>query len=313
METISTTDLAQRWFRSGLNPYSADPSQNKLFEMLYNAHSRRHSIEKTFSRLSYENGDHHDACVMLYRWYADRYGSKPTGSQGQKRSVNPNSDDYTFDLLYSDDRQFRNYLLAPLPQSGSQDLLAFVLHTAVAFLVPLDELDRVLQHLGFHPLHVKNIHHLAIAYVLLTNEKQAADDGFDPFAEVRRLYFRALELLQEADIPEEEDYIFDNLETRILRSMLIQKKGLVSINFEKLIAQNKKALNMRHSLILSDFHRLSAVFIHIFDSNADPENYEFPEEAFSFYRFVQNFCKEDLSRKKFREQMTSMTRAVFSA
>lgn len=306
METISTTDLAQRWFRSELNPFSEDPSHNKLFEMLYNTYSRRHGIEKNFAGLSYENGDHHDACAMLYRWYADHYRSKPTGSQGQKRSVNLHSDGYTFDLLYSDDRQFKNYLLSPLPWSGSQDLLAFVLHTAVAFLVPLDELDRVLQHLGFHPLHVKNIHHLAIAYVLLMNEKQAADDGFDPFAEVRRLYFRALELLEEADIPETEAYSFDDLETRILRSRLLQDKGLASLNFETLIAHNRRALNMRHSLILSDFHRLSAVFIHIFDSSADPEAFEYSEEAYSFYRFVQSFCKEDLSRKKFREQLTSM-------
>lgn len=302
MANLSISELAKQWHQSGQTVTSGGPSGNPLFEMLYNSHCRRNGIPGKYEDLT----DHHRACAQLYGWYAERYGSQlkmTTGTKGQKRSVDCSSEDYTFDLLYSDDRQFKSYLLAPLPQSGNQDLLAFVLHTAVAFLVPLGELDDVLQKLGFHPLHVKNIHHLSIAYVLLTAEKKAVAADFDPFAEVRRLYFRALELLAEDEPAETEGYSYADLETRMIRDMLLLRKGLVSQNFEALVTRNRAALNMRHSAILADFHKLSAVFIHLFDSSTDC--FEADEQFYSFYCFVEQFCREGLSRKKFREELTS--------
>lgn len=310
MSSLSVTDLAENWFRDGQKVSSADPSRNMLFEMLYNACQRRLGISKAYSELSYENGDHYEACAQLFSWYTNRYGTQLNmykGSKGQKRTVGLTDEDYTFDRLYCDDRQFRNYLETELPHSGSQDLLAFVLHTAVAFMVPLEELDAVLQYLGFHPLHVKKIHHLSIAYVLLRGHPDGADADFNPFAEVKKLYFKAREILNTSDIPAKEAYSYADLETRMIRDMLLRNKGLVSQNFENLVARNRKALNMRHSMILEDFHRLSAVFIHIFDSDADTETFDYPDEAYSFYCFVKKFCKEEkLLRKKYREQLTGM-------
>lgn len=310
MSSLSVTDLAQNWFRDGQKSGSADPSRNMLFEMLYNTCQRRLGISKMYGELSYENGDHYKACAQLFSWYTNRYGTQlnmPKGSKGQKRTAGLSDDDYTFDRLYCDDRQFRNYLETDLPQSGSQDLLAFVLHTAVAFMVPLAELDAVLQHLGFHPLHVKNIHHLAIAYVLLRGYPDTADAGFNPFAEVKKLYFTAQKILDDVTVPAADAYSYDDLETRMIRDMLLRNKGLASQNFEDLVARNREALNMRHSMILEDFHRLSAVFIHIFDSDSDPEAFVYPEEGYSFYRFVRKYCKEEkLLRRKYREQLTGM-------
>lgn len=309
MNNLSVADLAQSWYRNSQRANSTDPSSNKLFEMLYNTHCRRHGIDRSFSRLSFENGDHYKARAQLFNWYTDRYGSQlgmPTGSQGQKRTVGRDDDAYTFDRLYCDDRQFRNYLETGLPQSGSQDLLAFVLHTAVAFMVSPGELDAVLQHLGFHPLHVKNIHHLSIAYVLLMADHRSLEDGYNPFAEVKGLYFKALEILNAPGAPAEESYSYADLETRMIRDILLLRKGLASQNFEALVARNRDALNKRHSMILEDFHRLSAVFIHLYDSNAAPDCCDQPEQAYSFYRFVARFCRADLSRKKYREQLTSM-------
>ena len=302
MANLSISELAQNWYQSGRSVTFGDPSGNPLFEMLYNSHCRRNGIQGQYRDLT----DHHKACAQLYRWYANRYGAElnmSTGTKGQKRSIDCSTEDYTFDLLYSDDRQFKSYLLAPLPQSGNQDLLAFVLHTAVAFLVPLGELDTVLQQLGFHPLHVRNIHHLSIAYVLLTAERQPVAADFDPFAEVRRLYFRALAILQETDPAESESYSYADLETRMIRDMLFLRKGLASQNFEALVTRNRAALHMRHSAILADFHKLSAVFIHLFDSSSDA--FAEDEQFYSFYSFVEQFCRQGLSRKKFREELTS--------
>ena len=305
MEKQSVSELAQSWYQSSRQARSTDPARNKLFEMLYNAHCRRTGTGEEYSALT----DHHKACTRLFSWYRNRYGDElqmPTGTRGQKRAVNCGTEEYTFDLLYCDDRQFRNYLEGGLPQNGTQDLLAFVLHTAVAFLVPLWELDEVLQQLGFHPLHVKNIHHLAIAYVLLMADPNGAEPGYNPFAEVRRLYFLGRRILRQPDAPAEEAYHYADLETRMIRDMLLLRRGLAAQNYEALVARNRAALNMRHSMILSDFHKLSAVFIHVFDSNSGPDAFEMPEEGYSFYRFVAQFCKEDLSRKKYREQLTSM-------
>ena len=309
MGTQSITDLAQSWYRSSHADCSTDASGNRLFAMLYNTHCRRNGISGTFGTLS-GDADHYKACMELYSWYAHRYGTvlkMDKGSQGQKRLVGFRSGEYTFNLLYSDDRQFKNYLLTGLPQSGSQDLLAFVLHTAVAFLVPLEELDAVLQRLGFHPLHVKNIHHLAIAYVLLMAENNQIDDTFNPFAEVERLYSLAHEILETPVSTEETAYSFANQQTSVIREMLLQNKQLYSQNFEVLISHNRAELNMRHSMILADFHKLSAVFTHIFDTSEDElfldEDFE---SAYSFYRFVTRFCRENLSRKKYREELTSM-------
>ena len=302
MANLSISALAEQLHQSGNAVSSGGPTGNPLFEMLYDSYCRRNGIPGKYKELT----DHHKACAQLYGWYANRYGTElkmSTGTKGQKRSVDCSSEDYTFDLLYSDDRQFKSYLRAPLPQSGNQDLLAFVLHTAVAFLVPLGELDEVLQALGFHPLHVKNIHHLSIAYVLLTAEKKAVAADYDPFAEVRRLYFRALELLAEDEPAEVEGYSYADLETRMIRDMLLLRKGLASQNFEALVTRNRAALNMRHSAILADFHKLSAVFIHLFDSSADC--FETDEQFYSFYCFVEQFCRAGLSRKKFREELTS--------
>lgn len=305
MVNISVSNLAQSWYHSGLSAGSGDPSCNKLFEMLYNAYCRRNSVAAQYSDVT----DHNKACTTLYRWYAQRYGvefNMKKGTKGQKRSVNYNCEDYTFDLLFCDDRQFKNYLLSPLPQSGTQDLLAFVLHTSVAFLVPLNELDHILQHLGFHPLHVKNIHHLAIAYVLLKAEKNPLNKTYNPFVEIRELYFSALQILDEPDTTEDGTYSFADNETRIIRKILLLNKALASQNFQALVAHNRAALNMRHSLILSDFRKLTAVFKHIYDSNTAPDYFGLPEEAYSFYCFIIKFCKEDLLRKKFRENLTGM-------
>lgn len=305
MGNLSVSELAEDWYRELQPIRSGEPSHNKLFEMLYNAYRQRNGISEEFSDLT----NYHETCLKLYNWYTDRYSTKLNmlkGKKGQDRTVGPNDETYTFNRLYCDSRQFQNYLETDLPMSGSQDLLAFVLHTAVAFLVPLKELDKVLQCLGFHPLHVRNIHHISIAYVLLTIGSRSMDVDFNPFTEVKSLYFKALKILDEPDVEINGSYSYLNQETGKIRDTLFLQGGLAEQKFEVLIAQNRTNINMRHSLILSDFHKLSAIFIYLFDSSAAPKSFKYPEESYSFYCFVVQFCKTKLTRKKFRENLTSM-------
>jgi hypothetical protein len=285
------------------------PGENTLFEMLWRAYCRNCGIAPGDSARLLPSKNRRKACARLYGWYADRYGQTmqmPRGTRGRDRTAGPDEQSYTFDRLYCDNRQFRAYLDSQLPLPGNQDLLAFVLHTAVAFLVPLNELDAVLQQLGFHPLHVKNLHHLSIAYVLLMAEHRDFDPGYNPFAQVKQLYFKALRILDDDTPPREAGYSYADLETRMIRDMLLRRKGLTAQNFEALVACNRRALNMRHSLILSDFHKLCAVFIHIYDDSSGPDTYKVPEMEYSFYHFLRKFCRANLRRSKFREELTTM-------
>lgn len=312
METLRIQDTVSMWYLNNPVRQSGALKDNKLFRMLYNTFCRRNGIESNFDDVIRE-GSYWEACATLFSWYENRYAGTfhmNTGTQGQKRTVHRNTEEYTFDLLYCDDRQFKNYLLTGTPLSGSQDLFSFVLHTAVAFLVSPSELDVVLQHLGFHPLHVKNIHHLAICYVLLAAENQQIEAAYNPFAEVKDLYMKAIRILAKETEQTAEGYRFGNLETLMIRDDLFLKKTLRLQNFEQLVEQNKDALNMRHSCILADFHKLIAVFLYVFDAPASEVNDLSPDEPseydYSFYTFVEKFCKEGLSRKKYREQVTGM-------
>lgn len=304
-------ELVQGWYLNNPARQSGKLADNALFRMLYNSFCRRNGIARTYADVVTE-GAYAEACAQLFGWYQQRYArdfSMSTGTKGQKRTVDCQSKAYSFDLLYCDDRQFRNYLVTDIPQSGSQDLFSFVLHTAVAFLVPPGELDGVLQHLGFHPLHVKNIHHLAIYYVLLAAENRPLAEDYNPFAEVRALHEKAREILEKPMAAASEGYRYGRKETRLIRQALFLEKELRSHNFEDLVSCNKTDLNTRHSLILSDFHRLISVFLHIYDASCDADDVEHPdreETGFSFYVFVEGFCKDNLTRKKYREQLTGM-------
>ncbi len=312
MEYLQLKDTVGAWYLNNPVRRTGALKDNRLFRMLYDAYCKRNGIERNYDDVI-RSGDYWDACEQLFSWYEHRYAEffhMESGTKGQKRSVTRNTTEYTFDLLYCDDRQFKNYLLTGIPQSGNQDLFAFVLHTAVAFLVSPRELDVVLQELGFHPLHVKNIHHLAICYVLLSRENQALNDDYNPFAEVKELYFQAVEILAKESMEAAEGYSFGGQETRLIRKDLFLNKTLCNENFEQLIRRNKEMLNMRHSKILQDFHKLISVFLYVFDAplseTEDQEPEALSEYGYSFYAFVEQFCKDGLSRKKYREQVTGM-------
>ena len=91
-------------------------------------------------------------------------------------------------------------------------------------------------------------------------------------------------------------YTYDNKETREIREWVFTNRGLSKQNFIKIVQRNKTALNMRHSLIMDDFHKLSSVYSAIL---TDPE---YASYSYSFYNFFNGFCTE-VSPKKFREYM----------
>lgn len=301
--TLDIGDLAQKWYRENHEAHGVSHRDNDLFRMLYKAYCRRSGEEDHWERFSTEY-DFRDACGRIYGWYKNTYEigfRMPAGQRGQKRVAAAGKDQYTFDRCYSDDRSFELYLIKGHHHSGTQALYSFVLHTAVAFLVQPRELDGVLQHLGFHPLHVKNIHHLAIYYVLLTSDAPGGELRENPFDRVRELYFRAQKILEEpGDVPTDAYSYADKL-TWMIRNDLFVTQTLSSQNFEKLVQLNKDSLNMRHSMILKDFHMLTSVFFNVFDDTdfipEDLPEADATEKSYSFYAFVGRYCRKIQSRK----------------
>ena len=168
-------------------------SQRSLIKTLYTAYVRL--VEQaTTSFLIETEGDAMNACDEIYEWYSGRYvDKKKTQIRGisknitykntyegplsrisvyrksdgvQKRETKDLYGTYYFNEPY-EKRQFEKYLVKPETPRRNEDFLAFILHTAVAFLLKPTELDVVLKEYGFQPLHVRNIHHLAI-YITLS-------------------------------------------------------------------------------------------------------------------------------------------------
>lgn len=301
--------IALSWHRNDPVRVRSSYVENPIFSMLYHAYCHIIGATEDFKEIV-ANGRISQVSGEMYRWYRHRYADKlqmRSGTKGQKRTAATDREKYTFDFLYCDDRQFQNYLAEGLPFSGSQELLSFVLHTAVAFMAPPAELDKVLQDLGFHPLHVKNLHHLAIFAVLSSANGKRAPDSFNPFEKVKALYFRGCDILRGIDVPQADSYHFDSRQTWQIRKSLFQEGVLTEESFGSIVAINGAEINARHSLILSDFHKLAAVFTHIFDTVQPLQEIGREDEAYySLYAFVSRYCNVNLCRKKFREQMTNM-------
>lgn len=298
-------EIAQIWYTNKPNVQHGKCSENPLFKMLYDSYCIIKPEDQPYAAFSYigSNDNYEKVCSDMFNWYTKRYQNElklKKGGRGQKRYVTANMKEYSFDLLYCDDRQFKTYLLTETPQTGNQDLFCFVLHTAVAFMVNPTSLDKVLQDLGFHPLHVRNIHHLAIYTVLSDSQKKkkALPNDYNPFSEVKQLYKEAEEFLSLPTEYSPATYTYDNKETKEIREWIFTNRGLSKENFFRVVKQNKPALNMRHSLIMDDFHKLSSVYSSILtDPEMDSSNY-------SFYQFINRFCN-GISQKKFKEHMHS--------
>lgn len=305
-------ELVSQWYRNDPSVRGSRCEENRLFEMLYRAYCRRVGSTVTFQSVA-EQGTYSQVCSKMFSWYRSRYANdfkmrSAKNKRGQKREAIPCKDGYTFDLLYCDARQFKTHLLSVRPQAHGQEQLSFVLHTAVAFMVPPAELDEVLQYLGFHPLHVKNLHHLAIYTVLFTANNKAEADTRNPFECVKSLYFRACEILRQTDRAQTDgSYSFYGQKTLQIRKSLFDDGRLTEQSFENIVTVNGAEINARHSLILNDFHKLASVFATVFDTNEPIQNVTRGNEAYySFYAFVFRYCNDHLSRKKFRELLTCM-------
>lgn len=187
---------------------AAAQRENLLFETVYTAYCR---LARPENAVPYADIPlHQDACQAVYDWYEREYASLPAGKRGSSqnaRKVNRNTEDYQFAHRYTID-SFELYMVAvrDIREIDAYDYgftiepqpeREFILHLALAFHLSHKELERLLSHYRHYPLHVKNIHDLAVFAALLSGEKNLFDTA-------GRLYLAARKVLSEPDpaVPE---------------------------------------------------------------------------------------------------------------
>ena len=299
-------------------------AENELFKLLYTTFCERTHSTTTFEQVC-KSGLSEYACSKLFDWYKKRYVllfQMLPGKKGQQRNVTIRdtysdrelSDVYHFNSAYIDNRAFKKYLIPTkkIPECN-QDFFAFIMHTAVAFMVPPAKLDFVLKYYGFQQLHVKNIHHLAI-YAVLTECLQFGSEvpaSYNPFDVVRDLYGAARQILNDkTDVLSEistKDY-----PTALMRENLIGKQLLTRNNFLNIVKRDKAAFTMRHSQILADHHKFAVLYTVIFDQHQSigdfGEVFGLPwwmdeEVGYSLFSFVEQHCKSFDRYSRFTDQL----------
>lgn len=273
-------------------------------------------------------GDAMNLCDELYEWYAARYvpGDRETQNRGisknvsfkntyngplsqisvyrmeggkQVRSTKNLYGTYYFHEPY-EKRQFEKYLVRAKAPARNEDFLAFILHMAVAFLLETGELDAILKEYGFQPLHVRNIHHLAI-YTTLSEYRKGPNprEAENPFDQVKRLYDQARDVLNGES---GERKVFGQDHTQWIRERLFLEGELKKSSYLSIIQNNTGSFTMRHRTILDDHHKFASVFRFLLTDSGEGDPRKSSGRDYSFYAFTDSFCCAH-SEKKFREKL----------
>lgn len=323
MAKLFFEEYAKAIYRASPRASSPYISENALFSIIYNTYCARIHSTSSFEEVCKE-GSFDNACNALFLWYKNRYMIQfqmAAGRRGQQRNVTHQGtysgedleDVYAFDAIYTDIRAFKKYLIPTKTLDCNQDFFAFILHTAVAFMIAPTSLDETLKYYGFHPLHVKNIHHLAIYAVLVECSQLGLDVPvcYNPFDKVRDLYGAARQILNEGKACLADSVGKDYL-TAVMREDLINKQILTQKNFLTIVERDKEAFTMRHSLILDDHHRFAVLFSGIFDNyQLQKKNqsrgcsFRWTEETqrYSMYSFLARHCKEYDRHSRFVDEL----------
>ena len=235
--------------------------------------------------------------LLVWRRYdaeAKRLGLR-RGGKGAKRAL-PEQ----FGLSYSEE-VVRAKLLGPIQPRE------FLLHTAVLFRMTPAETEEQLRRCGYQQFHARDLHDLAVWAVL--NSSSAAEH---PFRTVLELYQQACELVLRTPPRETAEPgaapDADN-STRILRRSLLASGSLNADNMLEYVALHPEYYNARHRRLLLEHGRLANLFVLLYDREsaaAGHREWQEEESAYSFYRFVHDFCKP-LEHVRFADNLYGQT------
>ena len=315
----SLNAVAQKIVDRRPNPYL--PEENLLFQYLYDAYCKLEQSDDSFeavvasAKLADSSSDKYVAARQaLVKWYADRYPpheKKEKTNRGIARDVLQRNIDegvYRFDEPVNMEL-FTKYLNDfPIRQHPFQtaDARSFILHTAVAFLLSPEQLDHLLVTFGFHTLHVRHIHDMAI-YVVLQDATQywtpEERRERNPFQEVRDVYEDARQLLIQAqtteprELSEDEQAAFLSDSTRIVQQY-IHRQNLSRENLLAYVGSHTEFYNLRHRRLLAEHKRLVNLFSELYVRGT----WDGDEPKYSLYEFLTEYCKE-FERKRFNDQI----------
>lgn len=302
------------------------PEDNLLFQALYNAYCKLERPDDSFGKVvsaakaagTGSSDKYIAARRALVRWYAGRYrprDKKEKTNQGIERGVfrrNIEEGVYRFDEPV-DPQLFEVYLNDfPLRQHPFQtsDARSFILHTAVAFLLPPEQLDQLLVAFGFHPLHARHIHDMAV-YVVLRDAGQSWTPEErrerNPFEEVWELYEAARLLLirtqaaQPRELSEAEQSAFRSDSTRVVQRYILAQR----LSKESLLAyvgSHTEFYHLRYRRLLAEHKRLADLFSALYIQRW---SWEEDDRQYSLYAFLSSNCrsfnKKDFNRRIYGE------------
>lgn len=318
------------------------PEENILFRYLYDAYCKLERPDDSFeavvadAKLASDSSSEKYVAARktLVRWYADRYrphdkkkagqefeeqeptdlntSKKKKTNQGIAREVfrrNIEEGIYRFDEPV-DPKLFEVYLNDfPINQHPFQttDARSFILHTAVAFLLSPDQLNRVLVTFGFHPLHVRHIHDMAI-YVILQDATQNWTLGErrerDPFQEVWKVYEDARLLLIQAqtaeprELLEGEQAAFQSDSTREVQQYILGQK-LSRENLLAFVGSHTEFYNLRYRRLLVEHKWLVDLFSTLYIHGG---SWEESDKKYNLYAFLSSNCRE-FNKKDFNRRI----------
>lgn len=248
-----------------------------------------------------------EAYRKLTHWYKNKYPALEAENSGIDRKVtleNIEEGTYSFDEPLTS-APFRNYLIKGTLFRNS-DARSFILHTAVAFLLSPEQLDHLLVAFGFHPLHVRHIHDMAIYTVLQDAAQNWTPEERrwrNPFQAVREVYEAArLLLIQDQaaelrELSEDERTAFQSNSTRVVQQYIL-KQELSRENLLAYVGRHTEFYNLRHRRLLTEHKRLVNLFSELYVRGA----WDGDEPEYSFYEFLTAYCKE-FEYKRFNEQI----------
>jgi len=286
------------------------PDENRLLQYLYrsycNLEGKDFSLYTAAVKGLCGNGyyTYRPFAQELFKWYKERYLDKflmPKGRSGGSRTVDSQKQEkpdkksgYRFDRLY-EEHTFLKYLTAE-PEITGASARDFLLHVSVAFLLPPSQVDELLSFYGFLPLHVRNIHHLAI-YAVLEEMNRSGNSSENPFNDIQNLYEQACQIISgsysersvgENDFPMDAQMVLEKNSTRYIQNYLFGEHTLSKENMLCFVERNADIFDRRHHRLLAEHRKCTALFSKLYDTKAADDWNE--EPAYNLYHFLSELC-----------------------
>ena len=323
MQKLTLEELAKMLAPSPQQAY--DPGKKRLMQQLYRAYARLTDKMPEYEALCALAGKDPKYAQFVFSdpiqdelipWYLMKYakpageteggagaakpkmkGASPGVDRGVTSEVLADGSKYHFDEPLSK-TVLERYLLEGKPLRNA-DALDFVLHMAVAVHMAPEDLDDLLMDCGFHPLHVKNVHHMAIYAVLRELQNGSLPPDTNPFAEVKAFFLKARDVLlasgqaaAAAEAGEARD-AFDSGSTRLIRNYIAEQTDLTRERALAFIRNHPEIYGMRHTRLLAEHRRLADLFSELYDPHKANWTWEkdVTASAYCFYRFLDEFCQ----------------------